>query len=63
MVNNAETATVRELKMQGQGPVASLGCLASTTFVYRCTWSPTGTATVSFVPGKSAWTTTVTLGP
>lgn len=47
------------------GRPIGLGCLATKVFVYRCTWlPPVGStdkpgSTVTFVAGKTAWSTTV----
>jgi hypothetical protein len=60
----AEQATLAQLRVQGKLPVANLGCLAATAFVYRCTWNDFATnfATVSFVQGKTSWKTVVRMG-
>lgn len=64
MLQAAEAAVLKNGR-----PTAGLGCQAVSSYVYRCTWgfpppnivSP-GAATVSFVQGKTSWTTTVTNG-
>jgi hypothetical protein len=61
----AENVALIELRARlGVSGVFNLGCQAASVFVYRCTWAgrTPSTATVSFVRGKTAWTTTVTLG-
>ena len=53
------------MRLGGQAEfVANLGCMATSTFVYRCSWlaSAERFATVRFVPGMTRWTTTVTFG-
>lgn len=53
--------------LKNGGSLAGLGCQAKASFVYRCTWgfpppntTPPGSATISFVKGKTAWSTRVT---
>jgi hypothetical protein len=61
----AHIATSKKLRAEGitGSRMPSFGCLATSAFVYRCTYykRPDTISTVRFVQGKTRWTTVVTL--